>query len=188
MSQYTYVLVKEDHQSLMDAYSEYTEAISSLKYPLEEDEVRSIRSDFPDSARLKLSIAPPGSLAPESPFSNMVDIRLTRVRLFLPSVTTKNGKLHAALTHLGRETLADAKNAQITFSHRHILYNIATSKPIMYGIIGDLNDPNLYALPGPFATWEINIPNNYNPGLVLTGVEKPYLEFEEFYRPMRITE
>lgn len=195
MSQYTYALVEAAHQSLFQAYNEYLDlytssrrTFSSHKYFLGEDEVRSIKFDFPDSALLQLNIAPPDPKATNSTFPNMADIRLTRVRLFLPNVTTDDGTLHAALTHLGDETLVDKKNAQITFSHKtypvDFIYDIATNKPTTDGIIGNMDDPNLYALPGPFATWEINIPKNYNPGLVLSEIDKPYLEFEGIYRPM----
>ncbi|KAF7889058.1 hypothetical protein EAF00_009358 [Botryotinia globosa] len=199
MSQYTYGLVKAAHQSLFQAYIEYLDDYTgsrqrffSLQYILGEDDVRSIKFDSPDSALLHLSIAPPDPEATSSPFSNMVDIRLTRVRLFLPNVTTDDGKLQIALTHLGDETLVDTKNAQITFSLKkypvNFVYDIATSKPTIDGVIGNVDDPKWYALPGPFATWEINIPKNCNPALVLTEIEKPYLEFDGVYRPITPTE
>ncbi|TGO19246.1 hypothetical protein BTUL_0005g00950 [Botrytis tulipae] len=199
MSQYTYGLVKAAHQSLFQAYNEYLDDYTgsrqpffSRQYILGEDDVRSIKFDSPDSALLHLRIAPPDPEATNSPFSDMVDIRLTRVRLFLPNVTTDDGKLQVALTYLGDETLVDTKNAQITFSHKtypvNFVYDIATSKPTIDGVIGNVDDPKLYALPGPFATWEINIPENCNPGLVLTDIEKPYLEFDGVCRPITPTE
>ncbi|KAF7935251.1 uncharacterized protein EAE97_008158 [Botrytis byssoidea] len=199
MSQYTYGLVKAAHQSLFQAYNEYLDEYTgsrqpffSLQYILGEDDVRSIKFDSQDSALLHLRIAPPDPEDTNSPFSNMVDIRLTRVRLFLPNVTTDDGKLQVSLTHLGDETLVDTKNTQITFSHKtypvNFIYDIATSKPTIDGVVGNVDDPKWYALPGPFATWEINIPKNCNPGLVLTEIEKPYLEFDGVYRPITPTE
>ncbi|TGO22559.1 hypothetical protein BPAE_0163g00200 [Botrytis paeoniae] len=195
MSQYTYALVEGAHHSLFQAYNEYLDDYTSsrqpfysLQYPLDEDDVQSIKSDFLDSALLHLSIAPPGPEATNSPFSNIVDIRLTRIRLFLPNVTTDGGRLHVVLTHLGDETLVDTKNAQITFSHKtypvNFIYDIATSNPTIDGVVGNVNDTEMYALPGPFATWEINISKKNNPGLVFTEIEKPYLEFDGVYRPI----
>ncbi|TGO69562.1 hypothetical protein BOTNAR_0009g00090 [Botryotinia narcissicola] len=199
MSQYTYGLVKAAHQFLFQAYNEYLDDYTgsrqpffSLQYILGEDDVRSIKFDSPDSALLHLSIAPPDPEAFNSPFSNMVDIRLTRVRLFLPNFTTDDGKLQVSLTHLEDETLVDTKNTQITFSLKaypvNFIYDIATRNPTLDRVVGNVDDPKLYALPGPFATWEINIPKNCNPELVFTEIEKPYLEFNGVYRPITPTE
>ena len=122
----------------------------------------------------------------------MSDVRLTRVRCFLPGAKTADGLLHITLTHMGDEALVDPRKKQMEFSHSTIpvdfkyqlrsgRYDVAGTRD---GIIGKLKDREQYSLVGPFTTWQIVINKEYNPGLDLSGVFDAYMEFEGAYRPL----
>ncbi|KAG0152655.1 hypothetical protein PDIDSM_1135 [Penicillium digitatum] len=201
-SRYTHALVSQAHNALYHAYSEYLDdqtkartIFNTARYQLDASTCGSIQKGGQQGELLFIQIDPSNQLSADdgpSPFRGMSDVRLTRVRCFLPGAKTADGLLHITLTHMGDEALVDPRKKQMEFSHSTIpvdfkyqlrsgRYDVAGTRD---GIIGKLKDREQYSLVGPFTTWQIVINKEYNPGLDLSGVFDAYMEFEGAYRPL----
>lgn len=204
-SQYTYALVEQAHAALYGAYSNYLDeqtkartTFNATKYQFNVSFHRAIKEGGTERKGLIFMINPPSktnvdeNLSGPNPFEGMADVRLTRVRFFLPGAKTTSGLLHVTMTHMGDDTLLSPNNHSIEFSHRTIAvdfkYDIKSGsyavpgKDTRDGVIGNLGDREEYCLPGPFTSWRINF-KDYNPGLDLSEVNDAYMEFEGVYRP-----
>ncbi|WP_437313021.1 hypothetical protein [Sorangium sp. So ce385] len=136
------------------------------------------------SGRLLLSIpaAYKNSLKQDNPFADFANVRVTKVRLWADGVTTSDGQLHIRITHTGNETVVSQHNQGYRFSHDPVtllfIYGLADKTPIEDG---DFNyqpagTQQSYALLGPFTWWQIEIPEENNVGLDLSGLTSATLE------------
>ncbi|KAJ5573860.1 uncharacterized protein N7459_008287 [Penicillium hispanicum] len=197
-SQYTYANLKVAQRMLIDAHSRHIAAqrkaadpFHTIQYVLEEGDFRALKASSTDGTSHSISIPTPDKDNRRSPFTDMTDIRLTRVRLFLPGAKTKNGLLHMKLTHMGDETIADPKDREMAFVHDTVSvlfkYNLLTNQykgpGTLPGIIGHLNDKDDYSLVGPFAEWTIDLEKESNEDLDLSDITSAYMEFEGSYQP-----
>ncbi|KAJ5348578.1 uncharacterized protein N7506_001831 [Penicillium brevicompactum] len=200
-SQYTYGQLSAAYTTLDDAHTSYIQAqkkaavpFPTIRYELPESDFRLIQASGTDGPSCPVTIPTPDGDCDHhpSPFVDMMDIRLTKVRLFLPGAKTKNKYLHITLRHMGEETIADTKDKEITFTHETVAvlfrYNILTKQyegpGTLPGIIGRLDDDDDYALVGPFAVWQIDIEPEKNEDLDLSEITSAYMEFEGSYRPL----
>jgi hypothetical protein len=127
----------------------------------------------------------------DSPFAGMADVRLTHVRLFLEGAKTTDGVLAIGIEHMGSETVVDMRDETHGFVHNAIdvtfQYEPATGKIHSDGIIADAVQ-DTYALPGPFAMWQISVSKVSNDALDLSGVTKAWFEFSGTHRSFFLTE
>jgi hypothetical protein len=129
-----------------------------------------------------------------SPFDNKANVRLTKVRLFVPGAKTASGMLRVTLTHNGAETVVDTDDAPYSFFHspvtRAFRYRLADGAfgPAVDGAVdGDIGDgkpadkEDVFALVGPFTTWSISLQGNN--GLDLSEATGAYLKFDGKFFP-----
>ena len=128
-------------------------------------------------------------------FAAMVNVGLTKVRLFLEDAYTRNGVLRVTLTHAGNEVIYDQHQKAIQFHHERlnvgfhyrIQGNDYKGPGTSDGDIGreDRTGNDRFSLVGPFASWWVDVRPENSPGLDLSKVTKATLEFEGVYRPVR---
>lgn len=156
--------------------------------PLTDDDIEALKANEEETAFKIIICLPPctqDTTKANSPFSGMADVRLTRVRLFLDGAKTTDGVLAIGIEHLGSETVVDMRDETHEFVHDAVnvtfQYEPATGKIHSDGIIADAVR-DTYALPGPFAAWQISVSKVSNEELDLSGVTKGWFEFSGIHR------
>jgi len=171
--------------------------LSQEEYP---DQFQQLQQDH--VADFYLEPAVRSSSAKENAFHRMANVRLTKVRAWLPGMKTskKYPKIYILLEQLGDETIVDANKSddddsksQVGFTHqsKRILFTYDGTaygpKKETYENVkadGDLGDnEEVYASIGPFATWRITIDPQDNPDLDLRHLSKIHLEFHGTFLP-----
>lgn len=134
-----------------------------------------------------------------SPFASLWNVRLARVRAFLPGVGASTGDLHIGIRQTGAEVVCSPEGKPIRFKHdgRHtdFVYRVLDfrleSRHESVVRDGDLEhnpDPDRLAQLtrlklSPFATWEVSLRTTTNPGLDVSRADRLILEFEGSYTP-----
>jgi hypothetical protein len=208
------ITLRSAQGKLMDAF--YNEPMiaagerqpfNQLQYKLEEDRVKAFKATDKSGIRSYELQLGPSELAEEgdsatvgeSPlapvFAAMVDVRLTKVRLFLEDAYTTSGVLRVTLTHVGDEVIYDKYQKAIQFHHEplnvgfhyRIQNNDCKGRGTSDGDIGreDRTGNDRFSLVGPFTSWWVDVRPENNPGLDLSEVKKATLEFEGVYRAVR---
>jgi hypothetical protein len=126
-----------------------------------------------------------------NPFAGLANVRLTKVRLWLPGAVVNdlqgnpdpNGLIRVGLTHTGKETIVAQNGTAYQFTHDPVtvmfIYAPSTKAISQDGDIGcqPIGATTTYALLGPFTWWQIALDPNLNPGLDLSAVSGASLEF-----------
>jgi hypothetical protein len=119
----------------------------------------------------------------ESPFAGFANVRLTKVRLWLPGAKVSGNSLHITLTHSGSEQIVDSTGVVRSFVHDPItlafVYDTSTNTISQDGDIATMpvGGSQTYALFGPFTYWQIGVDPALNSGVDLSGVTRAWLEF-----------
>ncbi|CAN9474366.1 unnamed protein product [Alternaria alternata] len=176
----------------MDASGSEPQEFHGLVYPLPHAEWETVQ----DTMATYLNIPSVTSDLSEStsPFAKMANVRLTRVRLFVPGAKTASGMLRVALTHNGTETIVDTTDAPYSFFHspisRTFKYRLtdgafdSSVDGAVDGVIGvrkAAKTEDAFTLVGPFTTWYISLVGN--DGLDLSQASSAYLKFDGSFFP-----
>lgn len=121
----------------------------------------------------------------ESPFAGFANIRLLKVRVWLEGVTTSDNTVQVNITHGGKEKIVSANDTLFSFEHEPraalFKYNNQSNEIQEDGDIGwaqsSNDDDTVYAMLGPFADWTVEIKDNCNLDLDLSGLTSVRLEF-----------
>jgi hypothetical protein len=145
----------------------------------------------------------PGSSVDDNPFAPYYNVRLTRVRAWIPGVTTGDSMVLVKLKHKGPELIRASDKSLVPFVHDHVgsfpfKYNwkkvkwdadthkvanvaevVETDTDLSVKIEGD--DTEYLEMIGPFAEWEIAVRDNDNVKPVdRSQIETIYLAFHGF--------
>lgn len=134
---------------------------------------------------VKLPVVTPSTKRTESVFAGMANVRISSVRVWVEGVTTSNNHLQIRITQLGHEQIVSPDGTHFTFSHEPIFklfkYEMLTKAIIEVANFGiqqdDGESSETYAAIGPFASWQIEILDQDNLDLDLSGIASVTLEF-----------
>jgi hypothetical protein len=162
-----------------------------LVYHLTDDEWQGL-SAGDEQTSVVMSSAYAGTTLDENVFLGRYDVRLTKVRFFVEgdiNFLDDDGDkvIRVSLRHTGKETIVDPNGIPNDFEHNTLhfsfeyLYPFDPQNPqiITDGIMFDSPVPQKlsYALFGPFTVWDIEISQDLNPNLILSGMTGARLEF-----------
>lgn len=162
-----------------------------LVYHLTHDEWNGL-SAGKEQTSVVLSNAYASTTLDENVFLGRYDVRLTKVRFFVEGdvrFLDNNGDkvIRVSLRHTGKETIVAPNGIPSHFQHNTLhfsfeyLYPFDPKNPhiITDGIMFDSPVPQKlsYALFGPFTVWDIEISQDLNPNLILSGITGARLEF-----------
>ncbi|KAK5100666.1 hypothetical protein LTR70_001434 [Exophiala xenobiotica] len=180
----------------LEAHRRRPQTFPALHYPLSSSDITTLRKQ--GGAFINIPAANGSTPESKNPFFRKSDVRLSKVRLFLPGIATKSGFLLASLTHQGSETFVDENDASFTFYHKPITVDFKyRTSDLKYGedvpntIEGEIglsikdatveDHENGFANVGPFTMWHASIKGNE--GLDWTACKGGYLEFEGHFMP-----
>lgn len=136
----------------------------------------------------------------DSPFSDMADVRIDEIRIWVTGAKTSDNQLSVRIVHTGSETIVSAVSDRYVFKHEPVTkpfkYDLkkaetdregSISEHAKFGIVQtnkeNTGGDSAYAALGPFTTWNIQIRADYNLNLDLSGVTKVELEFWGTFYP-----
>ncbi|KAE8554117.1 hypothetical protein EYB25_002655 [Talaromyces marneffei] len=162
-----------------------------LVYHLADEEWQSL-SAGDEQTSVVMSSAYAGTTLDENVFLGRYDVRLTKVRFFVEGdvqfLDDDGDKvIRVSLRHTGKETIVDPNGIPNEFEHNTLHFSFEYVYPfdpehpqiITDGIMFDSPVPKKlsYALFGPFTVWDIEISQDLNPNLILSGITGARLEF-----------
>jgi hypothetical protein len=125
-------------------------------------------------------------------FLGWSDVLLTDFRIFIPGVTMpSNGNLYIRLWHHGRVFVVNPAGAQSDFTHNQVLsvyeYKLVNGAPVAIAggsLGGDGTGGNQKRIAlSPYATFTIELPATFNPGLNLAQVNQLEIHFSGYAVP-----
>jgi hypothetical protein len=145
------ILTPERHPDVFDDLRDFDEATFRLA-PARRTSIAPPRlfDPTPAAQRYDDEALPPENA--ENPFNGKADVRLTKVRVWLPGMKTTNGKHQLTFEHVGREVLSrrdgrlypDARADQPAQGERPMVVHAPVAVPLVYGSSGmalDLEKP-----------------------------------------------
>ncbi|HRI39987.1 MAG TPA: hypothetical protein PLO50_15635, partial [Nitrospira sp.] len=165
-------------------------------------------AEFKSTGVATFRIPPPGqlSIAQEHPFAPFYNTRLTRVRVWIRGVQTKDSMCHVMIKPAGIETVCDSDLNPVSFEHAPLdqfsfryqhskvrwdkdgQYVENPGEALAHGSIsgtleysgGYKKDSSEIPLIGPFTSWTLSLTDRANAGLDRSGIEAIQLEFHGF--------
>lgn len=181
-------------ETILNSYKQAVEAFGGDLNPFPEND--SIQGIIVELSKLQVStLAQLGQLivnvpVPTSedsiqtnPFYGIANVRLLIVRVWIEGSITSDDELLIDITHTGKETITRTDGVPFSFSHdpryAQFKYNTKTQQVIWDGHIGwvDTQTNNIYALLGPFTSWQIQVRSKSNHDLDLSKVTSIKMEF-----------
>lgn len=194
-------LSAEEQESILNGVAKVTEFPLAQGYPRE-------FAEFKSTGVATFRIPPPGrlSIAQEHPFAPFYNTRLTRVRVWIRGVQTKDSMCHVMIKPAGIETVCDSDLNPVSFEHAPLdqfsfryqhskvrwdkdgQYVENPGEALAHGSIsgtleysgGYKKDSSEIPLIGPFTAWTLSLTDRANAGLDRSGIEAIQLEFHGF--------
>ncbi len=182
--------------TILEAYSQAVEGFgtNSSSFPAQSSQNQFIVEAnelqvqlFQELGGAMLDVAPatPSTTRTESPFADMANVRVNKVRAWVDGAKTTNGTLRLRITHTGRETIVNTTGESYAFDHSPVdklfEFDIATGEVLLEADFGVENtssgSSNTYAALGPFTSWYVQAKADDNIGLDLSEVTGLRLEF-----------
>lgn len=190
----SYVRTKllQAHKNELEDKGNNPQKFPPIKIPMPDRQLSFWKRSKDMKVMVKIPAAMKETSLDDHPFAGKCDVRLNTVRFFAEGVTVtgKTDMLRVNLTHLGVETIVDAKNKAHSFTHdqvkldfEHNITDMTYNEKITEGNIGKQSTKDVYAHVGPFASWIVEAVPQYNPGVSLKNVTAAWFEFTGEYYP-----
>jgi hypothetical protein len=173
-------------QSVTESHAHDAPPFTGLPFHLDEANVNELR--LTTETVLRIPTNSTGMNGKGFPFVGMNNVRLTKVRFWLPGATSSDGVLRVKLLHMGQETIVDKDGVEHDFQHEQIPFNfqyhIASNGKFVEGELNTIDGEigretkSDYALGGPFTTWKISVHSwDTKANFDLSNITGAYFEF-----------
>lgn len=153
----------------------------NIQFTLREAEMPTEFGQFRETGRLTFAVP-----ITDQRFLGLAQVIATSFTIAIPGAVTGNNELYAILRHNGSAAFLDVNGNEFDFSHSEVTalykYGLQSGKYIAGGNLGGDNDE--YIGLSPFATWTIELPARFNPGLALGAADEISIAFSGRALPM----